>query len=65
MENRERDRMSRRSTPTEAGELNRGTEEEKGREKNRGTEAGFGRSIGRAEEPERNSGAEERDPGRH
>lgn len=65
MENRDRDKVSRRSTPTEAGELNRRTEEERGGEKNRGTDADFGQSIGRAEEPERNSGAEEREPGQH
>lgn len=65
MQNRERDRVSRRGAPTEAGELNRRTEEEKGRERNRGTDADFGQSIGRAETPEHNSGAEERDPGRH
>jgi hypothetical protein len=48
MENRERDRMSQRTTPTEAGEINRRTEEEKGRE-NSGTGAEFGQSIGRSE----------------
>lgn len=48
MENRERDRVSQRTTPTEAGELNRKTSEEKGRE-NSGTGAEFGQKIGRSE----------------
>ena len=48
MENRERDRVSQRSTPTEAGELNRRTEEERGRRENSGT-AEFGQNIGRSE----------------
>jgi hypothetical protein len=47
MENRERDRVSQRDTPTEAGELNRHVEEEKGREKNQN--ADFGQKIGQAE----------------
>jgi hypothetical protein len=49
MENRERDRMSQRTTSTEAGELNRHVEEEKGRKRNSGTTAEFGQTIGRAE----------------
>ena len=49
MENRERDRVSQRTTPTEAGELNRHVEEERGREVNSGTSAEFGQKIGRAE----------------
>lgn len=49
MENRERDRVSQRASPTEAGELNRGVEEEKGREHNSGTSAEFGQKIGRSE----------------
>lgn len=49
MENRERDRVSQRASPTEAGEINRRVEEEKGREHNRGTSAEFGQSIGRSE----------------
>jgi hypothetical protein len=49
MENRERDRVSQRSSPTEAGELNRRVEEEKGREHNSGTSAEFGQKIGRSE----------------
>ena len=48
MENRERDRVSQRRSPTEAGELNRQTEEEKGRE--RGSSIEFGKNIGRSEE---------------
>lgn len=49
MENRERDRVSQRTTPTEAGQLNRSVEEEKGRRENSGTSAEFGQSIGRSE----------------
>lgn len=49
MENRERDRISQRSSPTEAGELNRRVEEEKGREHNSGTSAEFGQTMGRSE----------------
>jgi hypothetical protein len=49
MENRERDRVSQRTSPTEAGRINREVEEEKGREQNSGTSAEFGQSIGRSE----------------
>lgn len=49
MENRERDRVSQRASPTEAGEINRRVEEEKGREHNSGTSAEFGQKIGRSE----------------
>ena len=49
MENRERDRMSERSAPTDAGRLNRATDEERGRDVNRGTSAEFGQSSGRSE----------------
>jgi hypothetical protein len=49
MENRERDRVSQRTSPTEAGELNRHVEEEKGKRENSGTSAEFGQSIGRSE----------------
>src|SRR5688572_3415639 len=49
MENRERDRVSQRASPTEAGELNRRVEEEKGRQHNSGTSAEFGQKIGRSE----------------
>jgi hypothetical protein len=49
MENRERDRVSQRASPTEAGDLNRRVEEEKGREHNSGTSAEFGQKIGRSE----------------
>jgi hypothetical protein len=44
--------MSNRTSPTEAGSLNRQTSEEIGREKNRGTSAEFGQSIGRSEKLE-------------
>lgn len=49
MENRERDRVSQRTKPTEAGRINREVSEERGREQNSGTGAEFGQSIGRAE----------------
>lgn len=49
MENRERDRVSQRSSPTDAGRINRETSEEIGRERNSGTDAEFGQSIGRSE----------------
>lgn len=49
MENRERDRVSQRTSPTDAGELNRRVEEEKGREHNSGTSAEFGQKFGRSE----------------
>lgn len=48
MENRERDRVSLRTTPTEAGEVNREVEERKGREKH-GSDLEFGQKIGQAE----------------
>jgi hypothetical protein len=50
MENRERDRVSQRTSPTEAGQINREVSEERGRELNSGTSAEFGQSIGRAED---------------
>ena len=49
MDNRERDRVSQRSSPTEAGDLNRRVEEKKGREHNLDTTAEFGQKIGRSE----------------
>lgn len=49
MENRERDRVSQRTSSTEAGRINREVSEERGREQNSGTGAEFGQSIGRAE----------------
>ena len=49
MENRERDRVSKRTSPTEAGDINREVSSERGREHNSGTSAEFGQSIGRAE----------------
>ena len=49
MENRERDRVSQRTEPTEAGQINRQTSESAGRESNSGTSAEFGQSIGRSE----------------
>lgn len=56
MENRERDRVSQRTEPTDAGQINRHTEEEKGREKNSGTDAEFGQKIGQAEKLENGIG---------
>jgi len=50
MENRERDRVSQRTEPTDAGQVNREVEEQKGRDNNPGTDAEFGQKIGRAEE---------------
>ena len=52
MENRERDRVSQRASPTEAGELNRRVEEERGREHHKDTSAEFGQKIGRSEKLE-------------
>jgi hypothetical protein len=49
MENRERDRVSQRTSSTDAGELNRSVEERAGRDNNSGTGAEFGQSIGRSE----------------
>jgi hypothetical protein len=49
MENRERDRVSKRHTGTEAGDINRKTSENVGREQNSGTSAEFGQGIGRSE----------------
>ena len=49
MENRERDRVSQRTEPTEAGLKNRETSERLGREVNEGSTAEFGQSIGRSE----------------
>ncbi|HYI08651.1 MAG TPA: hypothetical protein VEK57_06245 [Thermoanaerobaculia bacterium] len=49
MENRDRDRVSQRTEPTEAGKLNRETSEELGRRSNMDTTAEFGQSIGRSE----------------
>jgi len=48
MENRERDRVSQRTSPTDAGELNRSVEEEKGR-RHSGTTAELGQNIGESE----------------
>jgi hypothetical protein len=48
MEDRERDRVSQRTTPTEAGQINRHVEEEKGR-RNSASDVEFGQKIGRSE----------------
>jgi hypothetical protein len=52
MQNRDRDSLSQSKRPTDAGEINRRTEEERGRDRNRGTDARFGQSIGRSENNE-------------
>jgi hypothetical protein len=57
MENRERDRVSQRTTPTDAGKLNRKVEEEKGREHHSGTTAEFGQNIGESEFPGEEGGS--------
>lgn len=49
MENREKDDVSKRNTPTEAGGLKPSAEKEKGREVNRGNSAEFGQGTGRSE----------------
>lgn len=49
MENRERDRVSQRTSSTDAGRIDRNVSEERGREQNSGSGAEFGQSIGRAE----------------
>lgn len=59
MENRDRDKMSRNTGSTEAGNLNRETSENIGRSKDESS-ADFGKNIGRSEdlenEPSRRSG---------
>ena len=65
MENRERDRVSQWSEPTDAGEVNRQVEEKKGRDNNPGTDAEFGQKIGRAEELEDKTGIGDATEGRH
>jgi hypothetical protein len=63
MENRERDRVSQRTTPTDAGEINRRTEEEKGREQN--SNADFGQKIGQAEKLDDKGNIGDATEGRH
>jgi len=46
MENRERDRVSQRNSSTDAGDMNRKTEQERGKS---GTGTEFGQNIGRSE----------------
>jgi hypothetical protein len=59
MENRERDKMSKNTGSTEAGDLNRSTSERKGSIES-DSSADFGQNIGRSEnwdsEPSRRSG---------
>jgi hypothetical protein len=47
MENRERDRVSKRDSSTEAGEINRQTELDRGQQSGKGAE--FGQNTGRSE----------------
>ncbi|HJQ39524.1 MAG TPA: hypothetical protein VKB93_20465 [Thermoanaerobaculia bacterium] len=54
--------MSQRSSSTDAGDINRRTEEEKGR-KNSGTGAEFGQNIGRSENLEEGGDMENRNKG--
>ena len=63
MENRERDRVSQRTEPTEAGEINRQVEERKGREENKN--ADFGQKIGQAEKLEDTGKIGDGTEGRH
>ena len=49
MDNREKDRVSQRTSPTEAGQGNKDVSEKLGREQNSGTSAEFGQKIGRTE----------------
>ena len=61
MENRDRDKMSKNSSSTPAGDVNRNTSSNIGEEKD-DSESSFGQSIGRSEswdsEPSRRSGSE-------
>ncbi|HEY0140861.1 MAG TPA: hypothetical protein VGF48_08190 [Thermoanaerobaculia bacterium] len=65
MENRERDRVSQRISPTEAGEVNRKTEERKGQEE--GSSVEFGKNIARSEnlDEDNDTGRTGDSPGRH
>lgn len=65
MENRERDRVSQRISPTEAGEVNRRTEERKGHED--GSSVEFGKNIARSEniDEDNDTGRTGNSPGRH
>ncbi|HEV7919315.1 MAG TPA: hypothetical protein VGR02_00845 [Thermoanaerobaculia bacterium] len=56
MENRDRDKMSRSTTPTEAGEVNRKTSQDLGRTQS-GSNAEFGENIGRSENWENEPGS--------
>ena len=67
MENRERDKMSRNSSSTSAGDINRSTSSNSGRDKS-DSNADFGQNIGRSEkwdsEPSKRSGSVSSDSGR-
>lgn len=61
MENRDRDKMSKNTSSTPAGDVNRNTSSREGQMKN-DTSAEFGQNIGRSEsvgnEPNRRSGSD-------
>jgi hypothetical protein len=61
MENRDRDKMSKNSSSTPAGDVNRNTSSNIGKEKS-DSESSFGQGIGRSEswdsEPSRRSGSD-------
>jgi len=61
MENRDRDKMSKNTSSTPAGDVNRNTSSNIGKDKS-DSESDFGQSIGRSEswdsEPSRRSGSE-------
>jgi hypothetical protein len=54
MENRDRDKLSRSSGPTDAGDVNRDVSSRRGQEENI-SDAEFGQKIGQSEELEPNS----------
>ena len=59
MENRDRDKMSKRDQPTEAGKVNRETSERQS-----DSDLEFGEKIGRSEDPDRTSRDENSTRGR-
>lgn len=63
MENRERDRMNKRESPTDGGRVNRETSERMSRE-GRNSDKEFGQSIGKSERPLENDESDS-SSGRH
>lgn len=61
MENRDRDKMSKSTGSTSAGNINKSTSQNVGSSKQRGSDVEFGQKIGRSEdlenEPSRKSGS--------